>query len=72
MVSPSFVERQLRTCLVEDNPGHHVYRYACVRCGHECGPEFTMPHASSGRESDKVPIVVPECDCWLEMRAHVA
>jgi hypothetical protein len=74
MTSQTTAMRQLQKHLIEDNPGEHVYRFACASCGRECGPEFTVPHASSGRTGDRVPVVVAECACGVgaEHRCAVA
>jgi hypothetical protein len=68
MTAQSLAGRHLRARLIEDNPGQHVYRFACVRCDRECGPEFTVSHVSSEAESEAVPVVVAECECWPEAK----
>ena len=45
--------------LVEDLPGVHWYVRACRDCSREYGPEFAVPHWSSGRENDPIPSVNP-------------
>jgi len=65
MSNGTIVGRNLRVRLVEDNPGEHVYRFVCNHCGRECGPEFTLYHASRGGQDDGLP-AVGECDCTRE------
>lgn len=52
---------RLRTKLVEDLPGLHWYVQACQKCNREYGSEFAVPHWSTGRKSDPIPIAVPGC-----------
>jgi hypothetical protein len=53
------VSCRLRDKLVEDEPGQHTYIQACRDCHREYGPEFVVPHWSSGLKGEPRPRVVP-------------